>query len=50
MFRQMADTLRAGKPVNTEIPLVGRFVTRGAIAAVSFLPSLAEGTLGATAK
>jgi hypothetical protein len=50
MFRQMADSLRAGKPVNTEIPLVGRLVTRGSIAAVSFLPSLAEGTLGATAK
>jgi nucleoid DNA-binding protein len=50
VFRQMADTLRSGKPVNTEIPLVGRFVTRGTIAAVSFLPSLAEGTLGVTAK
>ena len=50
MFRQLADTLHEGKAVNCEIPLIGRLVTRGTIAAISFLPSLTESTLGATAK
>lgn len=36
MFRNMSDRVRKGENVALEIPLVGRFLTRGTVAAVDF--------------
>lgn len=36
MFRNMSDKFRRGESVCLELPLVGRVITRGSIAAVDF--------------
>jgi hypothetical protein len=50
MFRNMSDRARKGEPVAMEIPLIGRFITRGNVAAVDFFLDLVEQTRGSTAK
>ena len=36
MFRNLSDKVRKGENVAIEIPLIGRFITRGSVAAVDF--------------
>lgn len=50
MFRNMSDRVRKGENVALEIPLIGRFLTRGNVAAVDFFQDLVEQTRGNTAK
>lgn len=50
MFRNMSDKARKGENVAVELPLVGRFLTRGNVAAVDFMQDLIEQTRGNTAK
>ena len=50
MFRNLSDKARKGEPVGIEIPLVGRFLTRGNVAAVDFFGDLVQSTRGTTAK
>ena len=50
MFRNMSDKARRGENVAVELPLVGRFLTRGNVAAVDFMQDLIEQTRGNTAK
>ena len=40
MFRSMSDRFRRGETLNVEIPMIGRFLTRGNVAAVDFLHDL----------
>ena len=42
MFRSMSDRYRRGETLNVEMPLIGRFLTRGQVAAVDFLQDLVE--------
>jgi len=50
MFRNLSDKARKGESISMEIPLVGRFITRGNVAAVDFFQDLVEQTRGNTAK
>ena len=50
MFRSMSDRFRRGETLNVEIPMIGRFLTRGNVAAVDFLHDLTVSTRGNTAK
>ena len=50
MFRSMSDRVRRGENLNVEMPLIGRFLTRGNVAAVDFVQDLVEQTRGNTAK
>lgn len=46
----MSGRARRGEPLTVEIPMVGRMMIRGKVAAVSFAESLIQQTRGATAK
>ena len=37
MFRSMSDRVRRGETLSVEMPLIGRFLTRGNVAAIDFL-------------
>ena len=50
MFRNLSDKARRGESLNFELPLVGRFIVRGNVAAIDFNPDLVEQTRGNTAK
>jgi len=50
MFRSMSDRFRKGETLSVEVPMIGRFLTRGNVAAIDFLQDLIEQTRGNTAK
>ena len=50
MFRSLSDKARNGENVCIELPLVGRFIVRGNVAAVDFYQDMVERTRGTTAK
>ena len=50
MFRSLSDKVRNGENVSIELPLVGRFLTRGNVAAIDFFTDMVERTRGNTAK
>ena len=50
MFRSISDRYRRGETISVELPMVGRFLTRGNVAAVDFLQELVLQTRGNTTK
>ena len=50
MFRFLSDKARRGETASMDIPLIGTFILRGGIAAISFSEDLMEETKGVTAK
>ena len=50
IIKYMSDTARKGAPFSIEIPLVGCFMVRTKIVAVSFIREIQEQSRGATAR